>query len=351
MVNMQKRYFKSSGMTLIELLATLAVLTALAGVALAGLGDLAGRTRQTETVESGSLIQADVVGRDGTYSAFLSDLGRVPVVLSNTEGKGLGELFNSTVVPAGLLYDSTLAYTNTTWPDMAIEPVDFPSLLNMQVKLPCGWRGPYYVSANDEVYDGWGNDWQVNIGTIAVPDWQDSTAVATLNKPYYGVRSLGRNGTVDAAPTDWEDEDRSFEFATNLTTAELTVEIYMKDAGAYVAADSAVMNRLRVALYAPYASESAVVVKRVLASNDNGVTAEEILPVAVAGFPHPESTTWDAYNIVRFSGLTPGVRRLFVFGYQNTAGVSSNGKTSGEMLLDIKPGGNVLKVYLSQDLN
>lgn len=332
-------------MTLVELLVVMAVLMALATMAFTGSEGLMERARSAETRRRGKTASLAVTGEGEAASRFLDDMGRVPHVLSTTEGELLAELFDRDTVDANALWDSTAANTDE-WQGEAV--TDAPPgwlVLPTSVSLPCGWRGPYFILNRATFYDGWGHDWQVDAGTWAASNWKGPATVA-LDDPVRGLRSLGRDNAAGGA--EWYDQEQTYAFEEGLATASLTVELLHEDTGAFVPVTAADMDRLRVALYAPYVTRNSLAVKRLLATRDPGpALVLTTTPAAVAGYPHDESASWEDHHRVRFDDLAPGTRRLYAYGYLTGP---SNEFASGILQVELKPGSNSLSVYLNQGL-
>jgi type II secretory pathway pseudopilin PulG len=410
-------------MTLIELLVVVAILAALATLMLTAGGDMDAQARNDRSAAQGQSILQAVHGPGDAGSRFLADLGRLPHVQSVDPGKVLSELWE----PA----------EDTEWdPDAAYDANDpgagWPepwTTLPAEVSLPCGWRGPYLAGSSEELYDGWGREWQVDVDGAG--GWREvgTASPPVLHDTLFAVRTLGADHVADTGGESWQNRDHEFHFADGPTTATLTVTLVARDAsaspttfrpvgpdpypatwqashayqvddtvrstdrkaafrcitagtsnGAEPAWDATIgetttdggvewecvanrldhnhthMDRLRVALFAPYTTGSAVTVKRLLARRDVGAAQEETLdvfPAALAGYPHPElaaAWAWEEYHTIRFEGLAPGPRRLFAYGYLDNGGSPAHQLASRVVLVDIKPGSNTLTVYLSEDL-
>jgi hypothetical protein len=148
-------------------------------------------------------------------------------------------------------------------------------------------------------------------------------------------------------------------FEKNPCTAELRVEIRYLDTAsspaAYVPVDTAFMDHMRVALFAPYITPdgtSSDNVKRVLAYNNSGTSGISVLPAADSGYPHEEDDLqpdWTDMHSVLLHNLTPGQRRLYVYGFKGVSGAVN--KFGSQLLtLDLKPGINTVTVYLRENL-
>jgi type II secretory pathway pseudopilin PulG len=133
-------------MTLVELLVVLAILALLTTVAVTSTDVLMSQGRYDATTRTLTNIQEAVLGPqnahqpDGTLTVtgFVADMGRLPICTSEDPSQGLSELW---LAPSGAI-------------SFGIQPTADPD-----VRLPCGWRGPYLrlpVGAS-RLCDGWGN--------------------------------------------------------------------------------------------------------------------------------------------------------------------------------------------------
>jgi len=364
------RYWTSGaerrGMTLVELVVTLSILVALASVAIVSLDGLNDDSRYSETRRRGAMV-LDIVNGDaaGSPGAFVADTGRLPCVVNAVRGAELAELFYSSdefsAVDASELYAERL-YSNPSsdWAGGASGATFNFSSAARNVSLQCGWRGPYLSLTVSRFHDGWGNDWLLETTDddtwSGVSSWSESPGVG---KAVFGLMSTGKNGQVDASSTDWENRDIRFDFERSRTTSELTVSIMRIDTSVSpavpVPVDSTFMDYLRVAVFAPYVTPDGVGtdnVKRVLAYNDNGTPGLSVSPLADAGFPHFELSSgavWSGFHSATLRGLSPGHRKLYVYGFKGSAGSANK---FGSRLLDVelKPGDNTVTVYLLEAL-
>ena len=153
------------GMTLIELVIVLALMAGLAGMALTTVGEMGNRARYDETAARLKLIREAVVGDGKTAGRFIRDMGRLPMVQDTDEGKLLSELWTAA---AGTGYGSASEDmddgSGPEWPGSELD--SYPSLPDT-VSLHCGWNGPYTMVENPDaaqIFDGFGNDWQIHDG-------------------------------------------------------------------------------------------------------------------------------------------------------------------------------------------
>ncbi len=362
-------------MTLIELLIVLALLGGLATLALTGVGEMSARNRADITRQRLDLIRTAVVGDGVAAGRFIADLGRLPMVQDSAEGLTLDELWNE---PSGIAYGS--ASTSPSWPD------SLPGLPE-DVELGCGWNGPYVMLGKDKLFDGFGNDFL--IANTADPeleaDWDEPSATS-VGDTVHGVLSRGLEDAY--GDSGWAEQDRSVVFGDLMPETSLTVTIKVRDARSdpiiwtapvntqvwnatdeYEAGDlvanSALtevfrcktddvsgepeptppgnadweylntidecghaLNRLRVALFVP----------------DVGQSGKSV----------DWETDWNFAAETTLTGLTPGVRKLYVYGFlEGGAGNTANVRALGAepQAIELKPGANFVTVYLTEELN
>ncbi len=154
------------GMTLMELVVVLAILTMLAGVAVRGLGDLGmhGRVEATRRVLDGirdGVLGGGVGGEPGA-GGFLADMGRLPRTAGwvGTDGRewiGARELSEGTGFLGHGLYpavgSNVVARFVGTW-----DATNADVVASGLVGVMAGWRGPYVLGRGEGglPMDGWG---------------------------------------------------------------------------------------------------------------------------------------------------------------------------------------------------
>lgn len=129
------------GFTLVELMVVLVVLVALAGVAMLSTESVVEQARYDASVKTLDTLEEGIIGPDGLrqpdgtliISGFVADMGRLP------NGPG----------PMELLIGTSLKPS-------ALQSAD----LDSDVKLFCGWRGPYVrpPTMSNVFTDSWGKD-------------------------------------------------------------------------------------------------------------------------------------------------------------------------------------------------
>jgi type II secretory pathway pseudopilin PulG len=352
-------------MTLVELIVVLSIIVAIASVAIVSMDGINDNSRYSETKRRGGLVK-QIIDGDSTFAAgaFVSDMGRLPYVINPLKQALLAEVYYSedliNIFDSSMLY-RTSEYSNSTndWGGvLSAGAFSFPSSL-LPVKLDCGWRGPYLNVSKNSFYDGWGNPWSVKIssdnswiGTFSETD------TPSFQKTIFGIISLGKNNLKDSAPTDWTNRDLQFNFDKNRMTSMLNIQIYYPDTSVspkvFRPLDSAFMDHIRVALFAPYVTHDGTAsdnVKRILAVNNAGTKNITITPAADVSYPHYENKTpalWEGVHGVTLYNLSPGCRKIFVYGFKSST--ASNKFGSSLLTINLHPGMNVLNVYLSEGL-
>ncbi len=195
-----KHSTRKRAMTLLELLVVLVILAIVATIAVHSLQPRVDQARFEQTrktlteVEIAVRGQANALHADGTpmISGFVADVGRLPRLQASTpdpnaepvdtespildqknSGQELCELWDP---------QSTLAkqfpFQIRSGPT---SPIDYSD-----IRLPCGWRGPYLNLAvgQDSVRDSWSNPFEIAIGenqTIEQVAWQPVTPFENEN--------------------------------------------------------------------------------------------------------------------------------------------------------------------------
>jgi len=164
-----------AGFTLIELLVVLLILVVLTTVAVQSVDGIQDQSRYDATqrgmqnIEDAVLGQANQREADGSelITGFVADMGRPPVALMLNGNLQMQELWDnpSTVAnPTGLL---SFALRQATTANVGAGNED------LEVFVPCGWRGPYLrlgVGQTD-LLDGWGRHYDLfkfNRGAVVV---------------------------------------------------------------------------------------------------------------------------------------------------------------------------------------
>lgn len=218
------------GLTLIEMVVVLLIMTILATVAVEMVTPQVDQTRFETTQQTIERVQdaifAERITGDGRlhWSGFYVDLGRLPQAYLETDSSlSLRELWQQTVDLSG---DPTVVpYTrrdaetaNVTNEEDGGKKVDSDGddiYYDSEVQLASGWRGPYLklpIGA-DSLTDGWGHQLT---GTLGVPatshlrTWQDidgngqidadelDIGVSSEGQAIYGLRSFGADNNLDA---------------------------------------------------------------------------------------------------------------------------------------------------------
>lgn len=304
-----------SGMTLIELVVVLALLAGLAAMTLTGVADLGHRGRYDETTARLKLIRQAVAGNGSEAGRFVRDLGRLPIVHSTNAGVRLEEFWRD----AGHIGYG--AATNAAdWPDAIGGLYD-----SGNVKLVCGWNGPYLMvddPDNAESYDGFGNPWGL--------------AGSGIGDSVTNVVSFGSDGAVGG--TGWDEQDRTLDLAALLPETELTVLVKghsstnaqesvwlpVDDAGGSTNANPYQLDRLVVAMFTPDIDASRRDLNRDLVEMDGAAVG----------------------SAATFSGLMP--TDCLIYGYGTNAATALQVSGRKPELVTLKPGRNVVTLYLRE---
>ncbi|MEM6671918.1 MAG: prepilin-type N-terminal cleavage/methylation domain-containing protein [Planctomycetota bacterium] len=142
------------GLTLLELVVVLAILSVLGTVMLTQTAGLTNEARYQQTIRTLEDLEVAVLGRrpmgaedpTGVLPGFISDMGRLPA----SDG----------LLPLAELWDAELFDFGAD--DLFFRPRAVEGL-DDGVQLLCGWRGPYVrlPIGSDQLRDGWGGDFLV----------------------------------------------------------------------------------------------------------------------------------------------------------------------------------------------
>jgi len=399
---------------LIVVLGILAGLATLAVAGLDGLGSRQRVDTSLRIMDQIKLAVAGDGVRAGRFVSDMGRLpvlhGAVPA--NRVEGAGLQELWDDC---AALDTNGPATGYAEVMPDISFSGVDTweqskfftPAVFG---RLPGGWNGPYLDVGGEKLFDGYGNNIRYRKGTA----WHEITDAALLDQgEIFRVASFGADNTEDSGGESWEETDIDRQFGDAPYSASLIVSIRVRDhnnpypwrqpdngtiqswtSGASYpdgtivrenqgstpddvficdnetnscAASSApgadpewrqlikgceIMNRMRVALFVPYADTDPnagmpVRVREILNRNDGGTTNY------VDNYGPPVSTvtsTWADMNSVTLENLPPGLRALYVYGYMTDGTNTANAFSSGLQMIELHPGVNHVTVYLSEPL-
>ncbi|NMA45134.1 MAG: prepilin-type N-terminal cleavage/methylation domain-containing protein [Lentisphaerae bacterium] len=381
-------------MTLIELLIVLALLGGLASLALSGMGEFSARERVETTRQRLDAIHGAVSGAGVNPGRFLADMGRPPKVQETESGMILSELWK---LPNNALNYGVVDFdfTANPWPEA------FAALPD-NISLGCGWNGPYAMLSGKKLYDGFGNDFRLLLkqsdNSLA---WEDVAGDDTkIDAEIYGVQSLGQDNAVDATGVtpEWHDADSARDFvndyAAGFTLApETTLTVIVKARDVML---NTWQNPVEIKVYSSsvtynkndYVTDSAG--QYLFRCKQDG-TVGQSLPSPPSGDaywdycrelsqePHPWLThvrialfipdisatskaaawikSWDTSDFAAtftFTNLTPGIRKLYAYGaiaLSGTSWANVYGTGSEALTIELKPGANLITVYLTEKLN
>ena len=389
-------------MTLIELLIVLALLGGLAAIALSGMGEYSARERVETTRQRLSVIHGAVMGDGVNPGRFLADMGRLPKVQETESGMILSELWK--LPNNDLRYDAVVMVLRdlTATPPINLWPEAFTAL-PASVSLGCGWNGPYATITGKKLYDGFGNDFRLLLKQSDNSlDWEDVVGdSAKIGDEIYGVQSLGKDNAVDATGVtpEWYDADSARDFVNDYAAGfslapETTLTVIVK---ARDVMHNTWHEPVEVKVYSSsvtynkndYVTDSA---GQYLFRCKNDGTMGHSPPTSppsgdaywdfireITQEPHPWLTdvrialfipdisdtskalawvkSWDTSNFAAtftFTNLTPGIRKLYAYGAVALSGTSwknAHGTGNEALTVELKPGANLITVYLTEKLN
>jgi prepilin-type N-terminal cleavage/methylation domain-containing protein len=318
-----------SGMTLIELVVVLALMAALATVMLTGVSELGNRGRYDETTTRMRLIREAVIGNGSEPGRFIRDMGRLPIMHTDTDGVRLAELWRD---QGDIDYGAvTSNLTSGAW--QWTEWTTFGHHLPDTVELVCGWNGPYLMvddPTEAESYDGFGNAWRV--------DADDDDCITN-------VTSRGSDNADGS--TTWDEVDRSLNLAGLLPETSLTVLVKARNStnAQDVAWRSVVptnstavwsntppycLHKLHVTLFYPKVTRDAAGIGRLI---------------------RPTSST-NVSGAVLFddADIRPTDCRVYAYGYLGDPAKAVSLQVSGNEpeLVRLNPGHNIVTLYLRE---
>lgn len=190
------KYSLRSGFTLIELVVVLVVMAVLTHLAVREISQVrAAQLRKVADKQLETLRECVWhVSQFGDPEGFLSDMGRLPRLVSqtNSQGTSVGTLSELWRRPASARPFALLSAANSS---LYVHGANASSLASMGagVLVPTGWRGPYLRMpfGKDRLFDPWGN-------AIESVDEAGFTRIVVSNGFASAVSHLGS----DARPDD-----------------------------------------------------------------------------------------------------------------------------------------------------
>jgi hypothetical protein len=340
----QKKYSNlrtSQKFTLVELLIVLAILAGLLTATVVSVENLQTKHYADKNQTIGDQIIEALERNDGL--SFVSDMGRLPGrdIIGMDAAKAKNELKylfadNDGAGSNAVLYNELDFYLPNIAPVNADGDIhsQFDSSLfpaKATEKFSTGWRGTY-CERQEEIKDGWGNDWDVIFEKDFLTDPPNS-------EKFQGVKSLGRKHDDDSivTPEGWQEEDVPFKIQNNLLKTELNIQLFN------VAGMARTFDKLRVIYYSPRATDNFISVPiryTLFYSNDSGATWE----TSVTDEPHIVI----GFDGATLSNLRVGKKKLYVYAEGDDGGGGTACYASNIITLNLKPGTNNLKVILQE---
>lgn len=252
-----------SGLTLLELIVVLVILTTLGTVMLTQTAGLTGQARYDQTVRTLEQLQDAVIGRQpyagedptSVPPGFVADIGRLPQAGS---ALNLAELWDREA---------------TSSPPTAFALQTLTGL-DDDLQLACGWRGPYIRLAvgADELRNGWGQDFSLS--------HSDGTAVNAASDDIGAISSTG-SGAGDSFDITLDDvvfTDSSSN--TDLTTGQITFQFEYT-----LPSTPSITEYAVVRLYGPVNGSAAVTAQSTVITGTPGSTQSFTVNFSAADIP------------------------------------------------------------------
>ena len=323
---------KKDTMTLIELVIVLAILGTLATMSISGTDQMLNNQRVQNTLDRGNELCRIVNGGGLTASRFVSDMGRLPMVINTGIGMFLQELWKPFTV--------NINYQRIAWSpalldlSWATDIGAFPGLpVSGELYLDCGWRGPYLAASNPqtfEFYDGYGNDWNLLNQTVPIPNVIE---LPVVGNSIYGVRSYGRDNLAGSDLNNRpEDYDNDF-LLEGVENTELTISII--SSLSTTLSDN--YTAIRSILLVPDISHNTIVIESYHANWEFPLN----VATTTGNYYDRGNVDIDSYSQIKYRNLVPGPRKIYVYGHNGVTGGSS-----GIIEINLKPGHNAISVVL-----
>jgi len=207
--------------TLIELLVVLTILAILTAVAVTSVDGFQDQSRYEATQRGLQNISDAILGPQNQHdssgnpfvSGFVTDMGRLPRAIDHDSDS------STPLQPAELWINPYPAVSFSIRPaDTTNIPVADVALADAEVKVPCGWRGPYLRLAAGETIlrDGWGRPFELlkltNVSNNRVLILATDSDVEREIKIF---RSLGADAILSTAPSEDYKDDLYLNIATD----------------------------------------------------------------------------------------------------------------------------------------
>ncbi len=204
-----------SGLTLLELLLVLVILTAVATIAIESMEPSVDQARFEATQEMVENVERAILDEKRTAngriipSGFVADLGRPPLATLEQDESGevltLRELWDGTGLPTYGGVRAEAGVLTTSNPSANTDADGDEVFADGQVILTFGWRGPYVQlpSGAVDLRDGWGHR-LVSSSIASHLRGHENTDITVSGSRVFGVRSFGKDDVRDLIPeTDY----------------------------------------------------------------------------------------------------------------------------------------------------
>lgn len=306
--NPERRF--QSGFTLLELVVVLAILAVVTTMAFRSVDQVVDQRRYEANRQMFDDLERAVLGDEKTLG-LVSDLGRLPKTVKQGDELVLQELWKQGTLPS---YDVRT------------------SIVDAQVSLPTGWRGPYLHLGfdADNIHDGWGNPMSSPANTPEVTTVNSTGyarlrnetdgAITAAEQPVSIIWHLGANGAYNELDKDL-DRDRELSFVgRSQASVKASVDFSGNDGPKTINAG----EKVTVRIFAPNPSDVSVLsaysatTEAMVAAGSIGVPEQSASPNSIVGATiglravraylyQSDGTTLIAQSAVKYVTLRPGV--------------------------------------------